>query len=156
MSRGGRFARDSADNEEGRREDRFLNLIRGWREKLSGREHTDARAHVCVYGGGRTKTDDSIVFERAVRRRNDTGRWGEAWKRRECEKERRIAVRLFGRERRRDRLYAPFHSSGPVFVQVPRRERCGPRGILQGPVSASLRAGSHSPLSFTGPSSPPS
>lgn len=97
-----------ADNEEGKREDRFLNLIRGWREKLLSREH-----------GGR-------YFVTAVERRrtiwsrdeSTSKRDGERNKERGMEKERGRAVHLSRRERRRDRLYAPFRSTGPVFVQV--------------------------------------
>jgi hypothetical protein len=92
MSRGGRFARDSADNEEGKREDRFVNLIRGWREKLSGREHTytRARARTYAYTGvvERRRTIRSSSREACgggAAARGDEERDGGG----ECEKERR-------------------------------------------------------------------
>lgn len=106
-----------ADTEEGKREDRFLNLIRRWREKLLSWKHTgDAVLR------RRSNEDGRSDRETRAKRDGERNGEGETEGERGRDRERGRVVHLSRRERRRDRLYAPFRFTGPVFVQVPQSD----------------------------------
>jgi len=118
-----------ANNGEGKREDRFLNLIRGWREKLLSREHMG----------------DAILW----RRSNEDGRSDREMRARQGETERVIVKERKKREkegegpslweRAETRSFVCAISLHRTSFRTGTPKRYGPRGILQGPASASYK-----------------